>query len=126
LIGGSPCQGFSFSGKQLNFDDPRSKLFFEFVRLVEELKPKYWLLENVVMKKDQAQIISNELGVYPVVINSSLVSAQNRERLYWTNIPGDDTPTFYGVSISKPKDKKISYQDVIEFGFVDKFKSNCL
>jgi DNA (cytosine-5)-methyltransferase 3A len=75
LIGGSPCQGFSFSGKQLNFDDPRSKLFFEFVRLIKECKPKYWLLENVVMKKEFEQVITEHLGVEPVKINSALVSA---------------------------------------------------
>jgi DNA-cytosine methyltransferase len=89
LIGGSPCQGFSFAGKQLNFDDPRSKLFFEFVRLKEELNPKYFLLENVKMKKESQDVISEYLGVEPVEINSALVSAQNRKRLYWTNIPFD-------------------------------------
>ena len=87
LIGGSPCQGFSFAGKQLAFDDPRSKLFFEFVRLLKELKPKYFLLENVRMKKEYLDIITKYLGVEPVLINSSLFSAQNRQRYYWTNIP---------------------------------------
>ena len=82
LIGGSPCQGFSFAGKQLNFDDPRSILFFEFVRLKNELNPKFFLLENVKMKKEYQDIISQYLGVQPILINSSLVSAQNRERLY--------------------------------------------
>ena len=103
LIGGSPCQGFSFSGKQLNFDDPRSKLFFEFVRLVKEVKPKYWLLENVVMKKEFEQIISEHLGVQPIKINSSLVSAQNRERLYWANF-----------EITQPTDKRINLIDILE------------
>jgi len=87
VIGGSPCQGFSFAGKQLNFDDPRSKLFFEFVRLLEETKPKHFLLENVKMKKKYQDTISQYLDVEPVKINSSLFSTQNRERLYWTNIP---------------------------------------
>lgn len=87
LIGGSPCQGFSFAGKQLNFKDERSKLFFEFVRLLEECKPKYFLLENVKMKKEYQDVITKYLGVEPIKINSALVSAQNRERLYWTNIP---------------------------------------
>tara|TARA_R110000851_G_C13015836_1_gene559717 strand:+ start:89 stop:1144 length:1056 start_codon:yes stop_codon:yes gene_type:complete len=86
LIGGSPCQGFSFAGKQLNFEDERSKLFFEFVRLLKETKPKYFLLENVKMKKESQDIITKYLGVEPVEINSSLVSAQNRRRLYWTNL----------------------------------------
>lgn len=103
LIGGSPCQGFSFSGKQLNFDDPRSKLFFEFVRLVKELKPKYWLLENVVMKKEFEQIISEHLEVQPIKINSSLVSAQNRERLYLANF-----------EITQPTDKGINLIDILE------------
>ena len=103
LIGGSPCQGFSFSGKQLNFEDPRSKLFFEFVRLVKELKPKYWLLENVVMKKEYEQVISEYLGVEPVTINSSLVTAQNRVRLYWANF-----------EITQPTDKGINLIDILE------------
>jgi DNA (cytosine-5)-methyltransferase 3A len=103
LIGGSPCQGFSFSGKQLNFEDPRSKLFFEFVRLVKELKPKYWLLENVVMKKEYEQVISEYLGVEPVKINSSLVAAQNRVRLYWANF-----------EIKQPTDKGINLIDILE------------
>ena len=87
LIGGSPCQGFSFAGKQLNFDDLRSKLFFEFVRLLEEKKPKYFLLENVKMKKKYEQVITDALRVESTEINSSLFSMQNRKRLYWTNIP---------------------------------------
>ena len=81
IIGGSPCQGFSRAGKNLNFDDPRSKLFFEFVRLVKECKPKYFLLENVKMKQEFQDIISEQLGVKPILINSCLVSAQNRKRL---------------------------------------------
>lgn len=106
LIGGSPCQGFSFAGKGLNFDDPRSKLFFEFVRLKNECNPKYFLLENVKMKQEFQDIISEQLGVKPILINSSLVSAQNRERLYWTNIP------IQGL----PDDKGLFLKDVIEIG----------
>ncbi len=87
LIGGSPCQGFSQSGNGLNFEHSGSKLYFEFLRLFKELQPKYFLLENVKMDKWCEDIISNDLGVKPVLINSSRVSAQNRERLYWTNIP---------------------------------------
>lgn len=101
LIGGSPCQGFSFAGKQLNFEDERSKLFFEFVRLLEECKPKYFLLENVKMKKEYQDIISSYLGVEPIKINSSLVSAQNRERLYWTNIPNIRQPEDKGIFIKR-------------------------
>jgi len=108
LIGGSPCQGFSFAGKQLNFEDPRSKLFFEYVRLLNEIREinpnVLFLLENVVMKKEYQDIISEHLGVQPILINSSLVSAQNRKRLYWTNIG----------KISQPKDKGITWGDVRE------------
>lgn len=106
LIGGSPCQGFSFAGKQLNFDDPRSKLFFEFVRLLKEANPKYFLLENVRMKKEYQDIISEYLGVDPIIINSNLVSAQNRTRYYWTNIP----------NIEQPRDKGLLLKDVTEDG----------
>jgi DNA (cytosine-5)-methyltransferase 3A len=97
VMGGSPCQGFSFAGKQLAFDDPRSALFFEFVRCVKELKPKYFLLENVRMKKEYLDIISEHMGVEPIMINSALVSAQNRVRYYWTNIPGVEQPEQRGM-----------------------------
>jgi DNA-cytosine methyltransferase len=93
LIGGSPCQGFSFAGKGLNFEDPRSKLFFEYVRLLRECSPKYFLLENVKMKKVYQDIISEYLGVEPVYINSEVFSAQDRKRAYWTNIKFADLPT---------------------------------
>ena len=97
VIGGSPCQGFSFAGKQLNFEDPRSALFFEFVRLVSELKPKYFLLENVKMKKQYQDVITEYMGVEPIEINSALVSAQTRKRLYWTNIPNVGQPEDKGI-----------------------------
>lgn len=100
LFGGSPCQGFSFAGKGLNFEDPRSKLFFEFVRLVKECKPRFFLLENVKMKKEYQDIISEYLGAQPITINSALVSAQNRERLYWTNIPNITQPQDKGLLLS--------------------------
>ena len=116
LIGGSPCQGFSFAGKQLNFDDPRSKLFWEYVRLLKELKPEYFLLENVRMKQEYQDIISDALGVQPIAINSRLLSAQNRYRLYWTNIP----------NVTQPEDKDIILQDILEHGFADRDKSHCL
>jgi DNA-cytosine methyltransferase len=86
LIGGSPCQGFSFAGKNLNFDDPRSKLFFEFDRILVETEPAFFFMENVKMKRESEQVITKTLGVNPILINSSLVSAQSRARLYWTNI----------------------------------------
>ena len=111
LIGGSPCQGFSFAGKQLNFNDPRSALFFEFVRLLKETNPKYFLLENVKMKKEYQDVITKYLQVEPIMINSSLVSAQNRIRLYWTNI----------LNINQPKDKNIILKDILEDHVNDKF-----
>jgi len=116
LIGGSPCQGFSFAGKQLNFDDPRSQLFFEYIRLLKALKPKYFMLENVKMSKQSQQIITDYLGVEPVEINSNLVSAQNRRRLYWTNIPVDGLPENKGTVLS----------DILEDGYTDREKSYCL
>lgn len=115
LMGGSPCQGFSIAGKRLNFNDPRSKLFFEYVRLLKETKPKWFLLENVKMKKECQDLISQELGVSPILINSARVSAQNRERLYWTNLP-----------VTQPIDKKIYLKDIIENGVVDRDKSYCI
>ena len=97
IMGGSPCQGFSFAGKQLAFDDPRSALFFEFVRILKECNPKYFLLENVKMKKEFLDIITQQVGAEPILINSALVSAQNRQRYYWTNIPGVEQPENRGI-----------------------------
>ena len=104
IMGGSPCQGFSRAGKNLNFDDPRSKLFFEFVRLVRELKPKYFLLENVKMTKEHRDTISDVLGVDAIYIDSALVSAQTRKRYYWTNIP----------YIFEPINQHITLKDIIQ------------
>lgn len=104
IMGGSPCQGFSFAGKQLAFDDPRSALFFCFWRAVKHLKPKYFLLENVRMKKEYLDVISEYMGVEPIMINSALVSAQNRVRYYWTNIPG----------IEQPEDRGMVLRDILE------------
>ncbi len=109
LIGGSPCQGFSFAGKQMAFDDPRSKLFFVYVDIlnhIKELNPKIkFLLENVKMKKEYLDVISEMLGVEPVFINSSLVSAQNRQRYYWCN-----------WLVWQPSDRRIVLADIIESG----------
>ena len=113
ILAGSPCQGFSFAGKQLAFDDPRSALFFEFIRLLKECKPKYFLLENVRMKKEYLQVISEQVsacypeipfGIEPTMICSSLVSAQSRKRYYWTNIP----------NITQPEQKGIVLRDILE------------
>jgi DNA (cytosine-5)-methyltransferase 3A len=111
LIWWSPCQWFSVAGKMLNFNDPRSKLFFEYVRILREVKPKYFLLENVKMKKEWQDIISRELWVKPIEINSSLVSWQSRRRLYWTNIP----------NITQPKDKGILLKDILEENVDEKY-----
>lgn len=113
ILAGSPCQGFSFAGKQLAFDDPRSALFFEFIRLLKECKPKYFLLENVRMKKEYLQVISEQVsacypeipfGIEPTMICSSLVSAQSRKRYYWTNIP----------NVTQPEQKGIVLRDILE------------
>ena len=103
LFGGSPCQSFSLAGRGEGFDG-RSSLFWEYVRVLNEVKPKYFLLENVVMKKEWRDIITDALGVQPIMINSRLVSAQNRPRLYWTNIPG----------IGIPEDKHLIPDDVLD------------
>ena len=104
LMGGSPCQGFSFAGGQLAFDDPRSKLFFEFVKVKDTIKPKYFLLENVKMKQEFQDVITDYMGVEPIEINSSLFSAQSRRRLYWTNIPVD----------MNMKDKGLVLKDILQ------------
>jgi DNA (cytosine-5)-methyltransferase 3A len=103
LIGGSPCQSFSSAGNRNGFDG-KSGLFWEYVRVLNQVKPTYFLLENVVMKKEWEDIITKELGVEPIKINSSLVSAQNRVRLYWTNIPG----------VGIPEDRGVTLNDVLE------------
>jgi DNA-cytosine methyltransferase len=123
LCAGSPCQGFSFAGKQLAFDDPRSKLFFEFVRLKNEINPKYFFLENVKMKKEFEVIISQYIGIGPIEINSNLVSAQNRARLYWTNIGAEKDGLFGELKcmIPQPKDKGILLKDILEENVPDKY-----
>lgn len=107
LIGGSPCQGFSFAGKQLAFDDPRSKLFFVYVDIlnhIRSLNPGVkFLLENVKMKKEYLDVISEQLGVEPVFINSALVSAQNRQRFYWAN-----------WEFGQPSAKNICFNDIAD------------
>lgn len=116
LIGGSPCQWFSNAGKGLNFSDPRSKLFFEFVRILNEAKPRYFLLENVKMKKEWQNIISEHLfGIQPVEIDSALVSAQRRKRLYrvWKR---DEDWSYSQVIVSQPIDKGIFLRDSTLYG----------
>ena len=132
ILAGSPCQGFSFAGKQLAFDDERSALFFEFIRLLKEIKPKYFLLENVKMKKEFLEVITDQVStcypefqgkdlfggrIEPILINSSLVSAQSRQRYYWTNIP----------NIEQPEDKGIVLRDILEDDFgSERDKSYCI
>lgn len=117
LIGGSPCQGFSRAGKCLNFYDPRSKLFFEYVRILNEIRTinpdVKFFLENVKMKNEWIEVISDLVGAKPVEINSKIVSLQNRERIYWTNIP------IIEVTISDPPLSSI-LEDVDTTGFIEK------
>lgn len=127
VIGGSPCQGFSFAGKQLNFEDERSKLFFDFVRVLDGCRKKNpdvkFLLENVKMKKEHENVISRFMGIDPIEINSALVSAQNRKRLYWTNI-GTTKANLFGIEepgIKQPKDKGILLKDILESEVDEKY-----
>jgi site-specific DNA-cytosine methylase len=119
LIGGSPCQGFSFAGKQLAFNDPRSALFFEYVNILNHIRkfnPNVkFLLENVKMKKEYINVINEQLGVKPMFINSALVSAQNRQRYYWCN-----------WNVGQPEDKGIVLSDILENGVTDRDKSFCI
>jgi|LWDU01.1.fsa_nt_gi DNA-cytosine methyltransferase len=115
IIGGSPCQGFSFAGKGLNFEDPRSKLFFDYVDILNHYQSKYFLLENVKMNQKSQNVISEYLKVEPMFINSSLVSAQSRKRLYWFN-----------WDVDEPKDRNIKLKDILESGFIDRDKSYCI
>lgn len=125
LIGGSPCQGFSFAGKQLAFDDPRSALFFVYVDILNHIRAfnpdVKFMLENVKMKKEHMDVISEYLGVKPVFINSALVSAQNRQRYYWAN-----------CQVNKPEDKLVFLKDVLQdlpdcpIGIAVRDKSKCL
>ena len=133
LIGGSPCQNFSFSGtgkgavtvegieitsleqymelKEQGFQfEGQSYLFWEYVRILKDIKPKYFLLENVKMAEKWKNVITKTLGVKPIMINSNLLSAQNRPRLYWTNIPG----------VSEPKDKGLFIKDVLDDEYTEK------
>lgn len=122
LIGGSPCQDLSIAKKdRQGLKGARSGLFFEYVRILKEVKPKYFILENVnSMPKEAKEQISEIMGVEPIMINASLVSAQNRKRLFWTNIP----------NVTQPKDRGIFLRDILEKNVNDKFhvkdKSYCI
>jgi len=112
IIGGSPCQWFSYAGKQLAFDDPRSKLFFVMVDIIKHYKPKYFLLENVKMKKEYQDIITEYMWVSPILINSSLVSAQNRNRLYWV-WELQNSWNYKQTQIDQPSDRWILLNDIL-------------
>lgn len=119
LIGGSPCQGFSFAGKQLAFDDPRSALFFVYLDILNHIKSANpnikFMLENVKMKREYLDAITDLIGVEPVFINSALISAQNRQRWYWTN-------WFF----EQPNEIDVELQSILETGIVDRDKSYAL
>jgi DNA (cytosine-5)-methyltransferase 3A len=146
LIGGSPCQSFSFAGKRKGMStkdeqeiltlehylqlkaegyefEGQSYLFWEFMRLLNEVKPTYFLLENVMMGEKWERILSKAIGVKPVEINSSLLSAQNRRRLYWTNIGMQPMGLFGDLEsiIQQPKDKGILLKDILESEVDDKY-----
>lgn len=117
LIGGSPCQDLSIAGTRKGLEGNRSCLFWEFVRVLKTIKPKYFLFENVAsMKCEDKEIITKTLGVEPICINSALVSAQTRKRLYWTNIP----------NVQQPENRGILLKDILESGIAPQNKSYCL
>jgi hypothetical protein len=120
LIGGSPCQNLSgamVKEHRNGLDGDKSKLFFEYYRVLQEAKPKYFLLENVgSMDKKDKDIITELLGVEPIRINSKLVSGQLRNRLYWTNVP----------NVTQPQDKNIKLNNILENGWSDRDKARCL
>ena len=116
LIGGSPCQDLSVAGRHKGLAGERSGLFYEYIWLLSALQPDYFLLENVRMKKAWEFVFNIYTGVKPILIDSALVSGQQRRRLYWTNIP----------NVTQPEDRKIFLGDVIEDGVVDRDKSYCI
>lgn len=117
IIGGSPCQDFSVASvTQLGLQGDKSKLFYEYLRLLKEISPKYFLLENVRMKKESELELNKYLGVEGIHINSRLVSYQNRPRIYWTNIP----------NVTIPEDRNINFQDYkdTDYEYCKQFKVN--
>ena len=146
LIGGSPCQSFSFAGKRKGMStkdeqeiltlqhylqlksegfqfEGQSYLFWEYMRLLNEVKPKYFLLENVMMGEKWEKVLSKAIGVKPIMINSALLSAQNRQRLYWTNIGLEPSGLFGDLetTIQQPKDKGILLKDILESDIDEKY-----
>lgn len=116
LIAGSPCQGLSIAGKRLGLQDARSVLFYKIPEAIQMIRPKHFIIENVnSMKQCDKDIITNYLGVEPCLIDSSLVSAQSRKRLYWCNFP-----------VNQPADTGETLQDILENGIATRTKSYCL
>lgn len=129
FIGGSPCQDFSRGNSTRDgLQGEKSGLFFEYLRFKKEANPKYWLLENVIMSDADYTIISDYMETEPVRINSSRISAQLRDRLYWTNIGPEHIDLFGGrkCMIPQPRDLKIHLKDILEYGFTDRDKSRAL
>lgn len=116
LLGGSPCTAFSITGHMLGFTSDTGKLFFHYSRILNEVNPKWFLFENVSMKPDDKDVITRALGVEPIVMNSSKFSAQQRKRLYWTNIPFE-VPAW---------DSPVTFTDILEYGQATKTKAYCL
>lgn len=127
ICAGSPCQGFSFAGKQLAFDDPRSVLFFVFIDILNhciKFNPDVkFLLENVDMKREHMNVINNYCGLFAVNINSNRVSAQNRNRWYWSNIRTKRVGLFGEIhtDIPQPKDKGVLLKDILEKEVPEKY-----
>lgn len=117
LLCGSPCQNLSSLGDGTGLNGSKSSLFYEALRVLNEIKPKYWLFENVAsMRTKDRDKISELLGVEPILINSALVSGQVRKRYYWSNIPG----------VTQPEDKGILLQDILIDGYADRKKAHAL
>jgi DNA (cytosine-5)-methyltransferase 3A len=127
ILAGTPCTGFSFCGKMLNFSDPQSRLIFCFFDILNHVKKHnpdvLFLLENVRMKKQHSRVISERVGVQPVMINSALVSAQNRVRLYWSNIRTKQAGLFGEVhtDIPQPEDRGLVLKDILEENVPEKY-----
>ena len=128
LIGGSPCQDLSIAKKnRKGLDGEKSSLFYEYVRILKKCKPQFFILENVAsMSKESKELINKELfGIEPILINSSLLTAQQRKRLYWIGkLRGDGN--YSKVDIEQPQDKGILLKDILENGVAVNNKSNCL
>ena len=118
IMAGSPCQGFSTQGNGMAFDDPRSKLFWRFAEILEHVKSfnpdVKFLLENVRMKDEHMLTITKTVGLYPVMINSALVSAQERKRYYWSNIKVNNDRGILFTGIPQPKDRGLVVGDIVD------------